>query len=270
MNVARINGVSIAYRDMGSGSPVVFLHGHPFNQSMWDLQAAALSWRYRIITFDLRGYGASEVPAVEATPLETMAADINGLLDHLNIPKAVVAGLSMGGQIAMTFADQYPQRLSGLILAATFPQADTEETAKLRRMTADRFINQGSVVPGGEMLPKLIAPASLKKNPEIAINVFTMIARTPPAGAAAALRGRAQRKDYTESLARITVPTLIAAGTEDSYVSLEVANQMHRAIPNSRLEVFQGIGHLPNLEASDHFNAILHDFLATIPTTRAI
>jgi pimeloyl-ACP methyl ester carboxylesterase len=266
MNIAKINGVSIAYRDTGSGVPVLFIHGHPFNQSMWDTQVAALTWRYRVITFDLRGYGASEVPADDVTTLETMASDINSLLDHLSIPKAVVAGLSMGGQIAMAFADLYPQRLSGLILAATFPQADTPEAAKARLVMADRFLNQGCVLPGGEMLPKLIAPASLKKNPEIAVAVFTMIARTPPAGAAAALRGRAQRKDYTESLTRITVPTLIAVGTEDSYISVDVANQMHRTIPNSRLEVFEGIGHLPNLEATDRFNAVLHDFLSAIST----
>ncbi len=119
MNVARINGVSIAYRDTGSGTPVLFIHGHPFNQSMWDTQVAALSWKYRVITFDLRGYGASEVPSTEATTIETMAADINALLDHLNIPTAVVAGLSMGGQIAMAFAHQFPKRLSGLITASS-------------------------------------------------------------------------------------------------------------------------------------------------------
>ena len=264
---ARINGVSLAYRDTGSGAPIVFLHGHPFNQSMWDTQAAALSWKYRVITFDLRGYGASEVPPSDATTVETMAEDVNALLDHLHIPKAVIAGLSMGGQIAMAFADLFPQRLSGLILAATFPQADTEEAATLRRATADRFLNEGSVLPGGEAIPKLIAPASLKRNPGIAVGVYTMIAQTPPAGAAAALRGRALRKDYTASLARIAVPTLIVVGTHDAYTSVETATQMHQSIPHSRLEVFQGIGHMPNLEDTDRFNAVLHDFLANIPTT---
>ncbi|HMH15553.1 MAG TPA: alpha/beta hydrolase [Edaphobacter sp.] len=266
-NTTQINGVSIAYRDEGSGQPILFIHGHPFNQSMWDPQVAALAPKHRVITFDLRGYGASEVPATDTTTLETMASDINALLDHLNIPKAVIAGLSMGGQIAMAFADLYPQRLSGLILAATFPQADTEEAIKTRRATADRFLQQGSVLPGGEMLPKLIAPASLKRDPDIAVKVFTMIAHTPPAGAAAALRGRALRKDYTQSLTRITAPTLIVAGTEDSYISLETAKQMHQSIPNSHLEIFEGIGHLPNLEATNRFNAIIHSFMETKPVS---
>ena len=267
MNTAIINGVSIAYRDQGTGPAILFIHGHPFNQSMWDPQLAALTWKYRVITYDIRGYGASEVPTAEASTLETMAADINALLNHLNIPKAVIAGLSMGGQIAMAFAEQYPHRLSGLILAATFPQADTEEAIKTRRATAERFLQQGSVLPGGEMIPKLIAPASLKRNPEIAVEVFTMIAHTPPAGAAAALRGRALRKDYTESLTRITVPTLIIVGTEDSYIPLETAKQMHQSIPNSRLEIFEGIGHLPNFEATDRFNAVLHSYLANLSPT---
>jgi pimeloyl-ACP methyl ester carboxylesterase len=264
MNVAKINGVSLAYRDAGSGTPILFIHGHPFNQSMWDAQVSALTWKYRVITYDIRGYGSSEVPTAETTTLETMASDINALLDHLNIPKAIITGLSMGGQIAMAFAEQYPTRLSALILTATFPQADTEEAIKTRRATADRFLQQGSVLPGGEMLPKLIAPASLKRDPGIAIKVFTMISTTPPAGAAAALRGRALRKDYTESLTRITVPTLIVAGTEDSYITVEVAKQTHQSIPHSRLEIFEGVGHLPNLEAPDRFNAALHNFLATI------
>jgi len=264
MNAALINGVSIAYRDQGSGPAILFIHGHPFNQSMWDPQVAALTWKYRVITYDIRGYGASEVPTAEATTLETMAADINALLDHLNIHKAVIAGLSMGGQIAMAFAEQYSHRLSGLILAATFPQADTPEAAKTRLAMAERFINEGTCIPGGEMIPKLLAPASIKKNPDLALNIYKMIAHTPPAGAAAALRGRARRKDYTASLQKIAVPTLIFVGTEDAYTTVETAERMHQSIPDARIEIFEGIGHMPNLEATDRFNAILHDYLAGV------
>ena len=122
MTIARLNEVSLSYRDRGSGAAVVFVHGHPFDQSMWDPQVEALSWKYRVITLDLRGYGGSEVPDVEATTLETMAADIKALLDHLQVARAVVVGLSMGGQIAMAFADSFPERLAGLVLAATFAE----------------------------------------------------------------------------------------------------------------------------------------------------
>jgi len=211
-NTATLNGVRIAYRERGSGPAIVFAHGHPFDQSMWDQQVDALSPDYRAVTLDLRGYGASEVPAVDATAtLETMADDIRALLDHLGINRAVVAGLSMGGQVAMAFADQFPERLAGLVLAATFPEADTPEAAAARLVMAERFINEGAVLPGGEMLPRLLAPASVKRDPALAVQVFTMIANAPPTGAAAALRGRARRKDYTAALRQLKVPALIVA-----------------------------------------------------------
>ncbi len=260
----KVNGVTLAYRSTGSGLPILFIHGHPFNQSMWDPQVAALSSKYRVITYDIRGYGASEVPAVESTSLETMAADINALLDHLDIGKSVIAGLSMGGQIAMAFAEQYPHRLAGLVLAATFPQADTPEAAATRRATADRFIKEGSALPGGEMLPRLLAHASIKRDPALAVTVYTMIAHTPPAGAAAALRGRAQRKDYTPTLSRISVPTIVFGDTEDAYTNVETVTAMQKAIPDSRLEIFEGIGHMPNLETPDRFNTALENFLASL------
>ncbi len=262
MPTAKINSVTLAYRSTGSGLPILFIHGHPFNQSMWDPQVAALSAKYRVITYDIRGYGASEVPAVDATSLETMAADIDALLDHLAIDKAVIAGLSMGGQIAMAFAEQYPQRLAGLVLAATFPQADTPEAAATRRATADRFVNEGSALPGCEMLPRLLAHASIRRDPALAVAVYTMIAHTPPAGAAAALRGRARRKDYTPTLQHIAIPAIVFVGTEDAYTNVETATAMQQAIPNACLEVFEGIGHMPNLEAPDRFNAALEKFLA--------
>ena len=268
-NRALIHGVSISYCDRGSGLAVVFVHGHPFDQSMWDAQVEALSWKYRAITLDLRGYGASEVPDVEATTLEattleTMARDVCGLLDHLRVERAVVVGLSMGGQVAMAFADLFPERLAGLVLAATFPEADTPEGAAARRAMAERFVQEGSVLPGGEMMPKLLAAASVKRDPQLAVKVFTMIANAPPAGAAAALRGRALRKDYLSTLRGVRVPALIVAGTEDQYSSVEKARQMQEAIPGARLEVFEGVGHLPNLEDADRFNAVLHEFLAGV------
>lgn len=261
---ATLNGVSISYRDRGSGMAVVFVHGHPFDQSMWDSQVEALSWRYRVITLDLRGYGASEVRNVETTTLETMASDIHALLDHLQVERAVVVGLSMGGQVAMAFADLFPERLAGLVLTATFAEGETPDGVTARRAMAERFVQEGSALPGGEMLPKLLAAASVKRDPQLAVKVYTMIANAPPSGAAAAIRGRALRKDYMQTLRALRVPALIVVGTEDQYSPLTKAQRMHEAIPGARLEIFEGIGHLPNLEAADRFNAVLHEFLVEL------
>ena len=264
MKQASINGISLAWREAGSGLAVVFAHGHPFDHTMWDPQVDALSWKYRVIVPDLRGYGASEAPESDTITLEMMAEDLRALLDHLHIDRAVVVGLSLGGQAAMAFADLFPERLAGLVLAATFAEGETPEGVAARRAMAERFINEGTVLPGGEMLPKLFAPASLKRDPALALKVFTMIANASPAGAAAALRGRALRKDYLEPLTHVTVPALIVFGTEDKYVTRDRAERMHAAIPGSQLEIFDGVGHMPNLEATARFNAVLHEFLAQI------
>lgn len=257
-------GVRIAYDDVGTGNAVLFIHGHPFNRSMWQPQVQALRWKYRTIAPDLRGYGQSSVGAETANTLQTLAGDLVRLLDHLSVKRACVVGLSMGGQIAMEFGRAYPERTAAAVFAATFPQAETPEGVELRRKMADRFVNEGMPGPGSEMLTKLIGPASLKKLPSIAANVYQMICATDPAGAAAAVRGRAMRRDYRESLKTFPFPCMIVFGADDAYTTREQAEGMHAAITNSQLEIFENVGHMPNLEDEDRFNRCLHRFLASV------
>jgi 3-oxoadipate enol-lactonase len=258
------NGVRIAYDDVGAGNAVLFIHGHPFNRSMWQPQIQALRWKYRTIAPDLRGYGKSSVGAEAANTLEIMGADLVHLLDHLSVKRVCVVGLSMGGQIVMEFGRAYPERTAAAVFAATFPQAETPEGVELRKKMADRFLNEGMAGPGSEMLTKLIGPASLKKLPSIPANVYQMICATNPAGAAAAVRGRALRRDYRESLKTFRFPCMIVFGADDAYTTREHAEAMHAAIANSQLEIFEGVGHMPNLEDEDRFNRRLHQFLASV------
>ena len=257
------NGGVISYRDAGSGHAVLFIHGHPFDHSMWEPQIQSLRWKYRAIAPDLRGYGQSSVGKESAVTLEMMAEDLTGLLDHLSVDRVCVVGLSMGGQIAMEFARAFPQRTAAAVFAATFPQAETAEGVELRNRMADRFLAEGTAIIGTEMIPKLIGRSALKRMPSIASHVYKMICNTDPGGAAAAVRGRAMRRDYRESLKSFSFPCLIVVGTEDSYSPVKDAEGMHAAIPNARLEIFEGIGHMPNLEDEDRFNRLLHEFLET-------
>jgi pimeloyl-ACP methyl ester carboxylesterase len=172
----------------------------------------------------------------------------------------------MGGQIAMEFARAFPDRTAAAVFAATFPQAETVEGVVNRNRMADRLLAEGMPFAGSEMIPRLIGPLSLKRQPSIASMVYQMICANDPAGSAAALRGRALRRDYRESLAQLKVPSLIVVGTDDSYTTVEEAQAMHAIIPGSMLEIFPNIGHLPNLEDEDRFNRHLHDFLAKVYT----
>lgn len=257
-----VNGVRLAFDDQGTGDAILLIHGHPFNRSMWLPQVEALRGAFRVITPDLRGYGDStlELSAGESR-LEDFAQDLVGLLDGLGIGRATVVGLSMGGQIAMEFALSFPHRLEALVLAATFPTAETPGGVVARNAVADRVSAHGMAEFGCEVLPKLLGSASMTRLPHVAANVYRMICTTDPAGAAAALRGRAMRRDYSEFLCDVRVRTLIVVGTEDAYTTVAEAEDMHRCIPGSSLEVFEGIGHLPNLEDPERFNAVLTSFL---------
>lgn len=259
---ASVNGVTLAYDDAGDGpaTPLVLVHGHPFDRSMWAPQVPAAAAGRRVVVPDLRGYGASEVvPGV--TPLETFARDIAALMDRLGVPEAVVGGLSMGGQIVMEFQRLFPGRVAGLVLADTFPGAETAQGRRARNAMAERLLAEGMDGYAGEVLDRMITPRNVTALPEVAAHVLRMMRGTSPEGAAAALRGRARRPDYGAVLAAIRVPTLIVVGRDDVYTPVAEAEAMHAAVRGSRLVVVEDAGHLPNLERPEEFNDALRRFL---------
>jgi pimeloyl-ACP methyl ester carboxylesterase len=254
---------TLAYDDCGSGFPLVLIHGHPFNRSMWRPQVEAFQDNYRVVAPDLRGYGASPVIPGK-TLLSDFAQDIAALLNTLLVPRCVIAGLSLGGQIVLEFYRQFPERVAGLVLADTFATLDTPEVKQNRYKTAERLLREGMKAYSVEVLPKMMAPANIAANPETANHVLEMMQHTSPQGAAAALTGRAERQDYTGLLATISVPTLIVVGSLDEFTPVPDAQFMHDRIPGSILQVIDGAGHMPNLERVSEFNAALGAFLGRI------
>ena len=122
---ARVNGVSLYYEVAGHGSPLVLVHGFSCGIRMWDPQVAALSRSWRVVTYDVRGHGISEAPDDPAAYSQpTSIADLAGLLDHLGLRRAAVGGLSMGGNIALNFALQNPERVTALVVADTGAGSD--------------------------------------------------------------------------------------------------------------------------------------------------
>lgn len=261
MSQMTIRGATIEYDDQGQGDALVLIHGSPFNRSMWDPQTAILQSSYRVVTFDLRGYGRSTAPVSEKTFLSDFAHDTADLMDTLNIPAAGVMGLSMGGQIALEFYRLYPQRVTALILADTFAQLDTPENKQNRYWTADRLMREGMQGYAQDNLSKMICPQTIATQPAVVQHVMEMMLTTPPAGAAAALRGRAERQDYTEILSQIAAPTLIVVGDQDAFTPVSDAKYMHERIPQSELVVIEQAGHMPNLEQPEAFNQALRGFL---------
>jgi len=260
MAVVHIDNIQMTYTDSGSGRPVVLIHGYPFNRSLWNEQIAALSNNYRVIAPDLRGFGESDASDGSAT-MNRMAQDVALLLDHLGIARATIAGLSMGGYVALAFYKQFASRVRALILADTRSQADTEEAKQNRAQQADKALSEGMAGIADAMLPKLLTPETVSKRPEIVKRVRDMMLKTKPEGAAAALRGMAERDDLTPLLPKISIPTLILVGAEDAITPVADSEKMNQAIAGSRLVVLENAGHVSNLERTDQFNEALLNFL---------
>ncbi len=259
--------VELAYdaAGTGTGTPVVLLHGFPFNRSLWRDQATELSATHRIITPDLRGFGATPADdGAEPATMEQMATDVAALLDRLELKRVILGGLSMGGYVALAFYRLYPRRVRALILADTRAQADTDEARRNRETLAQRTLAEGMQPIADTMVHKMVAPATLTEQPEVMKHLRAMIMSTPPAGAAAALRGMALRRDQTRLLTNIIAPTLIIVGSEDAITPPADAQLMRREIGGARLEVLAGAGHCSNLERPVEFNQALKKFLADI------
>ena len=260
MSFIRVDDIQLAYEDTGLGQPVVLLHGYPFNRSLWTEQVSALSNSYRVITPDLRGLGESDSRPGAAT-MDRMAQDVAELLDHLEVSRAVVGGLSMGGYVALAFYKQFPSRVRALILADTRAQADTEEGKQTRFQQAEKALAEGMAGIADSMLPKLLTPETVSKRPEVVKRVRDMMLKTKPEGAAGALLGMAERDDQTPLLSQIACPALILVGREDPITPVADSDKMHREIAGSRLVVIDHAAHVSNLERTEQFNDELVRFL---------
>lgn len=227
---------------------------------MWDAQVAHLRDHYRLILPDLRGYGDTDVTTPRVM-LDEMALDIIYLLDSLGIEKAAFCGLSMGGQIVLDLYRLFPQRVQALIIVDSDARGETPESRQQRLARAEDILLKGMRRHTDETIHQYIAAASMAR-PEVVDPLHRMMAATKPEGAAAAHRGRADRRDHTAILGAVVVPTLVVVGSEDFFTPVPVARIMSDGIPGAQLAVIDGAGHLPNMEKPDIFNAIIADFLA--------
>ena len=251
--------MKLAYDEAGHGECVVLIHGHPFNRSLWQPQVAALQEQFRVLAPDLRGFGNSPVTPGLVT-MRQYAADLEGLLDELGITRAAIVGLSMGGLVTMELAVARPQRYWAIGLVATTAQPPTPGERVIRTERADAVERDGMGILMDYMHTGLYGPAC---SPAIRRRVDAMMSATSPAGAAAALRGRAERPDYRPLLARLDIPAFVCAGSADPWSDQGVTAEITACLKRPELLVIDGAGHLPNLEAESDFNRALLGFLRT-------
>lgn len=260
---AKINGITLAYNDQGTGLPIVFLHAFPLNRTMWAEQVKALSSQFRAITIDLRGHGESDAPLWHYT-LDQAADDVIGLLDHLSIRQAVFVGLSMGGYVLFALYRKYADRVQGLVLADTRAQADTAEGKEARFQMAQIAYKNGPSAIADIMLPKLLSPATIQTRPELVRRVRTMIEGTQVSGIAGDLMAMAERPDSIALLNQITCPTQIVVGEQDLATPPSDAKLMADRIPDARLTIIPGAAHLSNMEQPGLFNETIRSVVSNV------
>jgi pimeloyl-ACP methyl ester carboxylesterase len=260
----RAGDVELGVVDVGHGMPVVLLHGFPLDHSMWGAQIAYLSRQWRVVAPDLRGFGKSDVTPGTVS-MEQMAGDVAALLGALRLDEPVVlCGLSMGGYVAFEFWRKYRHHLKGLILCDTRAAADSPQAAAGRVETADRALREGTAPLAEAMLPKLFAPQTLASRPEIASPTREVILATAPAGAAAALLGMRERKDFSGALAEIAAPTLVVVGEHDAISPVAEMRSLAQSIPGAEFVIVPGAGHMAPVEDADGVNEAIEQFLTRV------
>lgn len=262
---ATANNQDIGYIDEGlvNAPIIIFIHGFPLNKTMWNKQIKEFKENYRVIAYDIRGYGNSEADYDDFS-IELFVNDLLSLMDALKIDKAILCGFSMGGYIALKAIENYPERFIALVLCDTNCADDKPEAKQKRMESIESIMEKGLEQYAEESLKKLFAPLSLSKQiDEIAI-VREMITETSKQSIFKTLHALAERAETCTKLHKIKVPVLIMVGKEDKITPPEVALSMHEKIKGSAIRIIDHAGHLSNMENPGQFNEELNRFLKKI------
>jgi 3-oxoadipate enol-lactonase len=236
---------------------ITFSHSLATNLRMWDPQVAALAGRYRILRYDTRGHGGSDVPAAPYS-LDELVGDAVGLLDELGVEKTTFIGLSMGGMIAQGLALEHPSRVHGIVIANSVAEwPDGAEGMWADRITLAR--EQGMSAHVQPTLGRWFTPATLEAGGPAVDEIRAQIEATPVEGYAGCC-GALSRLDYAPRLAEIVVPVLLISGSEDPATTPEAMRAIHAALAESTYVELEA-AHLSNIERSGEFTEALSSFL---------
>jgi 3-oxoadipate enol-lactonase len=261
---ATLNGIRVHYETYGAGDPVLLINGLSAPAVNWLYQVKGLSPRYRVVTFDNRGVGETEMPEAPSYATSQMADDAAAVLDHLGVARAHVVGHSMGGTIAMELAIRHPRRVRSLALCGTWADGDGRFLHTIRSWRAvwgqlgaeDRFCHL--------LMPWLYTPGFLADRAKVAETIQRVLEYPYPTKTEALQRQAQGLLDWNgtrlREIRRIRVPALVLVGREDNLTVPAFSRALAAMIPTARLKVIAG-GHGFTIECAEAFNRALLDFL---------
>jgi len=241
-------------------TPLLLIHGFPFDHRMWKPQLEFFSERYRVIAPDLQGFGKSPSEN-DAIFMDHYAEDLKGVIDELKCGPVHLCGFSMGGYVAMRFIDMYPDLCHSLTLINTRAEAD-DNNVKFKRfqqckqIQGDKFQNYAE-----GHLKAVFMGKTLHNNADVTNQVREIVLSQDPSSVCKGLLAMAARMDSLENLKKVKVPTLVVAGEEDSIIPLQYSKRMQEAIPGAKVVVIPESAHMVNLENPNMFNSELSSFL---------
>ncbi|WP_245895936.1 alpha/beta fold hydrolase [Deinococcus irradiatisoli] len=261
---AEVNGARIHYVVQGQGPAVLLIHGYPLSGELFSKNRDALSQSHKVITIDLRGFGKSTAPAEDPGSLSTYAKDALGVLDTLNVSKAVIGGMSMGGPIVFEMYRTAPERFSGMILIDTIANPASIVEQNLWKGMAQKAVTYGPQSLVDELLKDMLTGATRKNMPQQAAFLGDIVKQASIAGDVAGAKVLATRPDSVPTLKTITVPTLILEGLEDTVYPPVFSEKMHQNIAGSTLVVIPGAAHALTYEKADQVNQAMLSWLSSI------
>ena len=254
-----LGNIRLAYHEQGAGSPVLLIHGYPFNSLIWNRTSNLLATEnWHVIAPDLRGFRQSPSDNIgPITTMERLADDLRLLLQAIGMTeKIVIVGLSMGGYVAMQFARKYVDQLSGIILCGTKTVVDTPQIAENRQKQATALLDGSLSLPdiADAMIPKLFSSATREQKPELLAELRNIIIESQHVqGVAAATLGMAERPDTTEVLRQLDIPVLAVCGTEDQFSPPSEMRELAETAKSGTYVEIPESGHLPPMEQAERF-----------------
>jgi 3-oxoadipate enol-lactonase len=260
----KLKDVTISYDDFGKGeTPIIFIHGFPFNKSMWSGQMELLKNTHRVIAYDTRGYGKS-TSGSEKQSMSVFADDLLHFMDALDIQKAIICGFSMGGYTLLKAISRGMERFEALILCDTQSIADSIEVIEKRNETIEQ-VKSGRLSEFSDgFLEFVFCPLSMKSMPHAVDKAREMILGTSQLSISDGLTAISERVETSSNLSQINVPVLILCGQEDLVTPVTQSEFLHNQIKKSELHIIDRAGHMSNLEQPEEFNKHLVEFLDKI------
>ena len=255
-----ISGLSVFLEGNSKSKPIIFVHGFPYDHTMWKAQIEELSENYFCVAYDIRGLGESPVGDGQFT-MEFFVDDLEIIIDELKLDKPVLCGLSMGGYIALRALEKFEEKLSAVILCDTRSEADNNE-GKLKRAAAIKRINTEGLAPfAKDFITNCYGDYYKQHQKEEFENRITKSSAFNPIGVKGSLLAMLGRNDTTEYLNKIKIPALVICGENDALTPPSVMKAMADKIMGARFVIIKNSGHMSPIENPQEVNDAIEKFL---------